>query len=432
MKKVAFFIDNTSIYDVDASTILQANPGIGGTEYLIMLVSMLLSCRDNGLCIRLYMTREQHNMPKELSCFIVSDIAEAISHAEEEDFDCLVVKHDAEYVQRDCLTTNGNLEIIVWCHVFICYWELNYYANNPHVKYVVHVGREALDLYRDHPVFEKSTYIYNLVNLEGCMKKVGENPFIKRGHVVTYIGSIVPYKGFHLLALAWPQILREVPDAQLYVIGSGQLYNSASELGPLGLASPEYEQVFSSAISQEGKLLDSIHLMGRLGTGKEEILLRTKVGVPNPSGITETFCLSAVELQAYGARIVTIKAPGYVDTVKNGILYKSPKQLADCVVDALMAEEDEYAKAMEYFQNEFSPEIVMKKWENLLLHGSTDSHLPLRNVSYRCKWLKEYCRILKKKVPLFRYLPPVERVLLFLERKIMLKTTYMDSNTIIN
>ena len=86
---------------VDASTILQANPGIGGTEYLIMLVSMLLSCRDNGLCIRLYMTRKQHNMPKELSCFIVSDIAEAISHAEEEDFDCLVVKHDAEYVQRD-------------------------------------------------------------------------------------------------------------------------------------------------------------------------------------------------------------------------------------------------------------------------------------------------------------------------------------------
>ena len=74
MKKVAFFIDNTSIYDVDASTILQANPGIGGTEYLIMLVSMLLSCRDNALCIRLYMTREQHNMPKELSCFIVSDI----------------------------------------------------------------------------------------------------------------------------------------------------------------------------------------------------------------------------------------------------------------------------------------------------------------------------------------------------------------------
>ena len=431
MKKVAFFIDNTSIYDVDASTILQANPGIGGTEYLIMLVSMLLSCRDNGLCIRLYMTRKQFNMPKELSCFIVSDIAEAILHAEEEDFDCLVVKHDAEYVQRDCLTTNGNLEFIVWCHVFICYWELNYYANNPYVKYVVHVGREALDLYRDHPVFEKSTFIYNLVNLEGCVKKVSENPFCKRGHVVTYVGSIVPYKGFHLLALAWPQILKEIPDAQLYVIGSGQLYNSASELGPLGLASPEYEQVFSASISKDGKLLDSIHLMGRLGTGKENILLRTKVGVPNPSGITETFCLSAVELQAYGARIVTIKAPGYLDTVKNGMLYKSPKQLADCVVDALLAEKDEYAKAMEYFQNEFSPGIVMKKWENLLLHETTDSHLPLRNASYRCKWLKEYCRILKKKVSLLRYLPSVERMLLFFERKIMLKTTYMDSNKIV-
>lgn len=429
--KVAFFIDNTSIFDVDASSLLQGNPGIGGTEYLIMLVSMLLSCRDNGLLIRLYMPKQQKNMPKDLACCIVSDISEAISHAEEDGFDYFIVKHDADYVLRNCLVTNGNLRIIVWCHVFVCYWELNYYANNPYVKYIVHVGREALDLYRDHPVFEKSTYIYNVVNLAGCQERVLKNPFSEREHVVTYIGSIVPYKGFHLLALAWPYIKKKVPDAQLYVIGSGQLYDSTCGLGPLGLASPEYEQVFSSAISKNGKILDGIHLMGRLGDEKEEIMLKTKVGVPNPSGITETFCLSAVELQAFGAKIVTIKAPGYIDTIKNGILYNNYKQLADCVVDALLSRDSKYEEAMKYFQEEFSSQIVLERWENLLLYGLTVSKFPMRNVYYRFKWLKDWARVLRQKVVLFRFLPPVERILLLIERRIMHKTTYIDSNKVL-
>lgn len=428
MVKVAFFLDNNSIYDIDTSSLELGNPGIGGTEYLILLVSFLLSCRDNGIEVRLYMRKKQHGLPDNLSFFVVDSIEDAISHAEKENYNAFVLKHDAAYIKKDSLKVKEKMDLIVWCHVFVCYWELDYYAKNTCVKRVVHVGREALDLYRDHPVFEKSTYIYNVVNIKACRENAQCVPFVERKHIVTYIGSLVPYKGFHLLALAWPEILKKVPDAQLYVIGNAKLYNSYSELGPLGLASPEYERIFLSSISENGELRKSVHLMGRMGKEKTEILQRTKVGVPNPSGITETFCLSAVELQAMGARIATIKAPGYLDTVVNGILYNDPKDLANSVIDVLLSKESDYAKAVKYFEREFSPEVILKKWERLLRDDIVEPILPLRNSSYRGKWIKEWLRILKKHVVLLRCMPPLERVLLFFERRIINKMTYMDSN----
>lgn len=41
------------------------------------------------------------------------------------------------------------------------------------------------------------------------------HPFEKRNLNVAYVGSLVPAKGFDLLASAWPAVLAKVPDAQL-------------------------------------------------------------------------------------------------------------------------------------------------------------------------------------------------------------------------
>lgn len=429
MKKVAFFLDNRGIENVDASCVEQGNPGIGGTEYLILLVSSLLSKRKNGLHIHLYMTHWQ-KISSDVSFQVIDRMENAIQQAEENGFDIFVLKHDADNIKKDMLRAENGMKFLIWCHVFVCYWELDYYANNSDVYKIVFVGREAWDLYRDARSFEKSTFIYNLVNTGGCRDRVNEFPIEKRGHVVTYVGNIVPYKGFHLLANAWPEIIREVPDAQLYVIGSGKLYDSSASFGSLGLAAPTYEKVFVDALCENGVLRKNVHLMGCLGVEKKDILLQTKVGVPNPSGITETFCLSAVELQAYGAKIATIKSPGYIDTVVNGKLYATPRDLAQCVVSLLTSNENKYEEAMAYFKKEFSEEVIIKKWENLLLNGSEEPKRPLINPFYRGKIIKECLRGIKK-MGFLQKLPPLERFLIFIERNLCRKTTYMDSNLVL-
>lgn len=425
--KIAFYLDNRGISHVDASEVRKANPGIGGTEYLMILVSSLLAERENGLDIKLYV-REKQNVPSSLKCEIVDSVDSAIRRAEQDGVDKIVMKHDAANVVEDVLHVNSELRIVVWCHVFICYWELDYYANNSAVETVVFVGREMRDLYRDHKVFGKSTYIYNCVSLEGCRETVSKTPFCQRKNIVTYIGSIVPFKGLHLLAEAWPHVLAKIPDAQLFIIGTGKLYDSTSRLGKYGIAESSYEELIMKKLSVQGEILPSVHFMGRMGAEKNKVLLQTKVGVPNPSGITETFCLSAVEMQAFGARIATVKSPGYIDTVKNGILYSTHSELAETIVQLLTSRTSKYEEAISFFEKEFSFEAVAKQWEGLLLGNSASVPSSIVNAGYRLKWLKEIIRRVSLVAPLNGFLPPIERLLIAFERKVLHRITFMDSN----
>lgn len=80
-------------------------------------------------------------------------------------------------------------------------------------------------------------------------------PNFKREHNVCYIGSLHPAKGFQFLAQAWPKVLKEVPDANLFIIGSGKLYGRNAQLGKWGIAKEEFEEEFMPYITQNGKSL---------------------------------------------------------------------------------------------------------------------------------------------------------------------------------
>jgi glycosyltransferase involved in cell wall biosynthesis len=103
-------------------------------------------------------------------------------------------------------------------------------ANCANISRLVCVGREELDLLRDHPVIYKTTCIYN-----GIQPSIyaPEQHIIGDGTTVVYLGSLVREKGFHILARVWPKVKARVPDACLKVIGSGKVYNEAP-VRPLG------------------------------------------------------------------------------------------------------------------------------------------------------------------------------------------------------
>ena len=283
------------------------------------------------------------------------------------------------------------------------------------------------DLYRDHKIYHKTTYIYNCVPSGNAREMVRSAPYHSRRNVVVYVGSLVPFKGFHLLAQAWPQIIEEVPDAEMYVIGSGKLYDKNSQLGEWGVAEESYEKSFMPFLTQSGKIIPSVHFMGVMGEDKKEILLKSKVGVPNPSGITETFCLSAVEMQMHGCRIATINYPGYLDTVRNGKLFGRRGNLAEVVVELLKSSDNEYDKSMDYFEEKFSYDSVISRWEELLHTGEIHYSDKLTNIFYRYKWLKELLRIVKQYLPILYHMPMLERVMIFIERKRFGRVTYIDS-----
>ena len=158
--------------------------------------------------------------------------------------DFVVFKYEPYlYKEASMCAKECNTKLIPWAHNFIKRSELTVLANNPLVTRIICVSKEQLNMYRDHKAFLKSVYIYNGMPVKYLKTELPYIPsYSDRPYEVTYIGSIVPYKGFHILAEAWKDVLKVFPQAKLNVIGNGKLYDRNSKLGHYGIAEEEYEK----------------------------------------------------------------------------------------------------------------------------------------------------------------------------------------------
>lgn len=429
--KVAFFLNNEEFASCrDFRDIEKGNPGIGGTEYMILLISYLLTIRENGIHVRLYVSKTGlFNSKMEVMC--VGDMETSAHHASDDGFERFVFDHKrVNWYKHPFQNLAPQLRLIPWCHCFTFTRELHIMCKNPNLGRIVYVGKETYDLMRDDVSFLKSDYIYNCVHLDkDRIEQAKLYPNAKREHIVVYMGSLVPLKTFHVLAELWPRILKRVPDAQLYVIGNGKVYGDNVNLGKYGIAEESYESKFMPYLTNKGKILASVHFMGALGEEKNEILLKAKVGVPNPTGKSETFCICAVEMQAMGCSATAMECPGYYDTIYNGKIAKNKIQLEDNIVDLLLGDAPkEYEETLAFIHANFSENVVVSDWEKLLvsnLENSLHPIFPITHKQYRLKWLKEVLRLLKQKFPYFyRNKATVEAVLNKLVRNPNYKLAY--------
>lgn len=378
------------------------NPGVGGSEYIIVLTSYMLTLSAKYDVTLIVQCKSQ--FPKELKIAYASNLQDAVMYCGKNDISYLAFKECPSWIKDGCFkNVPQNVGLILWCHTFLSSDTLNYYAEIPSIKSVICVGREQLDLYRDHKLFEKMDYIYNGFPIPDNQPS-DILPVIKRDNVVSYIGSIMPFKGFQILAKAWKTILLHVPDAQLYVIGSGKVYDDNKLLGKYGIADEKFEKEFMPYLTDtKGNILPSVHFMGRMGAEKIEIVKQTKVGVPNPSGDTETFGIGALEFEMMGCEVVTRRCCGYLDTVYNkGNLYTARKarSLARTVVRALKMPRTPYNEVYQFVKDNFAIEKTSAEWERLFasleqnkcrIHD-LDTNIP--NKMFRWKWLRiQYAKI---------------------------------------
>lgn len=423
-KKVAFYFDNSRISQVDCRDIESGNPGIGGTEYLFLLISTLLTKSNNDIDITVFNT-SKGCVPECLEVQIFNSINDAYVYADSNDYDYFVFRPQfGEAFEKELKSSyfHGKTKLIPWCHNFLTYKQLSLYSKSDMIARIICVGREQMDLYMDLPAYKKSDYIYNCFDIdEDTIAAVRNNSFSERKNIVTYIGSIVPAKGFHILAKAWPEIEKSVPDAQLYVIGSGQLYDRDAVMGSFNIAENTYESMFMRYLTNGEKIKDNVHFMGIMGKEKESILLKTKVGVPNPSGNTETFGLTALEFQSNGAKVITKKCTGYMDTVFNGNLYSDEKNIAKLIINALKSKDLDYESFVKKNDAFFSKDMVIKQWEKLFKDGyvlepADRSFSKLPNKEFRLKWLKYILHKISSIASLEGCIPPVDRCVNFIEK----------------
>lgn len=349
------------------------------------------------------------NLPADERCVEVKSDAQLVEAVERLGLETVVLRLSQESIWL-AHALPRRVKVILWAHNFVRRDELSKLAKDNRVACIVCVGNEQLQMYRDHQAYYKSVVIPNGYPVEHFLStQVGALvPFAQRTHEVTYLGSLVDFKGFHLLAKAWKQVVTAVPDAHLNVIGGGKLYDRSQRLGRWGLAEESYEQQFIPyLLDEDGKILPSVTFHGVMGNEKAEVLRQTKVGVPNPSGISETFCIAALELQLYGAVVTTIRFGGFKDTVfSTGILYENPDELADCVIRQLLTAENNY-EGFAAFAAQFEFKKIAERWtllfDSMAANRSLNKLLkPAVTSEHRGK---EFNRKLKSFLPFGKWLP---------------------------
>lgn len=347
--------NNNKTYNISETRF--GNPGLGGTQFEEAIVSFYLKEMYPKMNFKIYtnnMGLTSHNV----KIVYVKDIHELLEKVSNSDSILLFTQTDVDSAFYSSLKKT-KIQAIAWVHNYLTYDVYNSLVKIENIQKVVFVGQQLYDHYIDTPLIKKSLVIYNCI--PDC--------FVKRDDIVTkkvvYVGALIRQKGFHVLAKAWKGILKECPDAELYAIGGG-LYGSENEIS-------DYQKYCNRYLSDsKGELLPSVHYLGTLGNEKEEFYKTIKVGVANPTGNTETFCLSAVEFESHGIPVVTYDGYGLLDTVIDGETGYRIRGVKDCknAVVRLLKDDELNRKlsnqAKKFADSRFTPDIIIPQWYSLL------------------------------------------------------------------
>lgn len=363
MATLAFYLDTRRIAGTDVSAVESGNPGIGGTEYVFLLVAAHLARRHDVLMC----TTSGGPYPAGVRHRLVRDMGEAAAAATAAGAELFIVRENAVLPNLRLIESLPH-RVVVWAHNYSKPDTLRACARTPQVVHYLCVSREQYAMLGNEAVAAKAGYIFNPVVTDACPEAAPPPGTCD----VVYMGSLVKSKGFHILAEHWAEVVDAVPAARLHVVGSGRLYDHDADLGPLGIASPDYEKMFARYVTRRGRLRDDIVFHGILGSDKWRLLSRASVGVANPSGIGETFCITAAEFGAMGIPVVTRRRGGPIDVIEDGesgLLIDDDRELAAAIVSLLSDGERRRRmgrRAAEIVRARFDIGVVAADWERLL------------------------------------------------------------------
>lgn len=365
MIKLGVLFQEEESRGMDLSRPELGNPGTGGTAFCFLLFLKYIKAAPGAEDIDITVYQLQDNIMPYDNCKLVDNLGQALEMAQADGCELILLRNHQTDEAYDLLK-KYDFKYIFWMHNKLTYGEIKLFRQWDACSRVIAVGREMYDYYLDDLVSKKLDYIVNpLVPPEEKYIRDSYKPW------VTYVGSLTYDKNFHLLAAVWKEILREVPEAELHVIGSGRLYDKNSKLGSYGQAEESYENLFIPHLTDEtGKLLSSVVFHGIMGDEKNDIFKQTAVGVINPMA-TETFGLAAIEMEACGAPVVCRRKNGLLDSVKageTGILYKDISELAPSIIRLLKDKElnaDMSKNALAFARTAFEPSSLMPQWVDL-------------------------------------------------------------------
>lgn len=417
--KIGVYFANAGYKNIDLTTPEEGNPGIGGTQFNALTLVHYYQIYYPQNEIYLYADKKGL-FPDHINVVETGNLEKSILKAEDYDLDILNIMLPPSLTRSNenkifnAINNSKKVKFIAWCNNTPTEAILDEMVKSENLVRMVCAGRAQQDRLRDHPIFYKSLTIYNGFDAQPYIPKTD----VQKTKSVLYIGSLTWFKGFHVLAKVWKDIVQEVPDAVLDVVGSGKLYNNDAQMGKFGLAEETYENEFMKHLTDtEGNILDSVIFHGLLGTEKIELMQKATVCVPNPTAYSEICPASAIEPQACKTAVVTRKKFGFLDTVwdkKSGFLVKNEDELIEKIVYLL--KNTDKAKEMGnkgpiFVDKYFNQKTICRQWHELFIEVQNGGNRKFKH-NYRFILVednakREFMRFVKLVVPKTRALTPL-------------------------
>lgn len=385
--RVAFFLDNRGIAGLGPLPDPRlGNPGIGGTEFAFLAVVALLQETVEPLLI---LTRPQP-VAGLRAVEVVGDIAEALRIAQLRRAE-FVVFRPGFFGPADWLALEQSpIPLVAWLHNLGCLHQGRMEALRSLRAWVL-VSHAQLDFFRHSRLSRQAMVIPNpvLVPVAGARSK--ETALAARD--LAYVGAITPFKAFDRLAAKWGLIAQACPESRLWVLGGADLYSTRTvqQLTP-------YELHCRKLLEASGEA-DRVVYAGSCGLERYTQLDSVAVGVVNPSGIDETFCLSAAELSLCGIPVVSARRHALVQTVPHqlaGLLARNDRELAAYCIQLLSDPEQAWhlgSQGHDYAARTFSVEALRAGWLALAESIQADASVPSIPAStpwhHEQRWLRQ-------------------------------------------
>ena len=197
-----------------------------------------------------------------------------------------------------------------------------------------------------------------------------------------HVSSLTPEKGFLDVARAWLPLKHAIPGIRLHVVGGASLYG-LNETASLIPASEEFARAILQFIPAEDVRSQRVIFYGTLGDEKNELIRQSDFAILNPSGHSEAFPATPLEMMSLGVPVIASDDFGMADSMRffPELQIRGPSRIADRA-QWLVADADRYlamrqrALAVASSFVEETP-ALLTKWAALL--ESIASGRPLAN-----------------------------------------------------
>lgn len=348
-------------------TVAGQNPGVGGTQFVSIILTLLLARRFPEMQVRIVNHAEVllPDSPANVKVEIAADFNEFLQSLERISKKFLIILPQAlvRSAERQSIEKFRE-QIIAWVHHPFQYDPL---LRKMRLAGHVHVG--SYQYFSNAPFYRNNWEINNpFVLPNSTYRKV--RPDLGSKIRVVYLGALIKAKGFGDIARQWASIKEILPSVELHVIGSSATYGNSPEHAVVPCDSGLAEEILNH-IPMEDIKKERVIFHGNLGQEKFEIMRSAHFAILNPTGASEAFPASPLECMACGLPVIASDDYGMSDSMRffPELILRSPEKIPDRI-QFLMSDRFRYEElsarsiaVAAWFDSQ--TDVILTRWRRL-------------------------------------------------------------------